>query len=74
MNASRDVIDEFEEMEHLMLATECAKAMLAKLNVAELRVLMAHYSRGKPADFNDMRKPDLIAEIAPEYAVDQLGA
>ncbi len=64
------------EMEHAeqMMTIELAKAMLSKLSVAELRVLMAHYCRGVASDYSDMRKRDLIDEIAPEYAYDKLGA
>lgn len=76
MDASRDVIDEFEdilEQEHReqTLAVQCAADRLRKLNVAELRVLMAHYCKGEPSDYSDMRKADLVAEIAPELADDE---
>lgn len=65
-------LDTLLEMSHReeMEAVKCAKAMLAKLSVAELRVLMAHYSRGAAADFRDISKNDLISEIAPEYAME----
>ena len=55
--------DEFFEI-------EAAKALLNKLNVKELRVLMAHYCGGAPSDFSDMRKQDLVDEIAPVYAAE----
>lgn len=76
MDASRDAIDEFEgllELDHReeMLAVQCAADRLRKLNVAELRVLMAHYCKGNPSDYSDMRKSDLVAEIAHEFAADE---
>ncbi len=57
-----------EENFEFSLAMELAQTKLAKLNVAELRVLMAHYCGGKPRDYADMRKADMVCEIAPEYA------
>lgn len=75
MDASADAIDAFLEMEDRAFWRDVAraKALLSKLRVSELRVLMAHYAKGRPEDFNDVRKPDLIDEIAPEYVADQWG-
>lgn len=58
----------YEEMADVAHAT----ALLKCLSVAELRVLMAHYCGGKPSEYSDIRKPDLIGEIAPEYAREHL--
>ena len=72
MGTSRDAIDELEHREQ-MLAVQDAADRLRKLNVAELRVLMAHYCKGVPSDYSDVRKADLVAEIAPELAYDECG-
>lgn len=69
------ISDEEWAMREVHLEEQClmdgAKACLAKLNVAELRVLMAHYCGGSPREYDDISKRDLIAELAPEYAFDE---
>ena len=46
-----------------------AATLLRKLTVRELRVLHRHYFKTGGAD--ELRKADLIDEIAGEYAADQ---
>lgn len=61
-----------EEMAEQLALIGVAKIALGKLNVAELRVLMAHYCGGDAKFYSDIRKPEMIEELAPEYARDQL--
>lgn len=60
-----DRIDAFLERREL----DDAKRRLSMLSVAELRALAVHYF-GPHCDADEMRKADLIAEIAPEYVAD----
>lgn len=64
---------DYMAMEHAesMAEIRAVTAVLSKLNVKELRVLMAHYCGGKPSQYSDLNKATMIEDIAPEYAREQ---
>lgn len=66
-NPELDILEKFLHDSHMQMI-ELAKSQLRKLTVKELRVLAKHY---KIYGYDELRKPELLDEIAGPYVDDQ---